>query len=177
MWNQMKRILVSVGVTAALLISASVATPAVAAAETLSSPAVTVGQGFSGTSVASSKIAITNTASTNKGQDFVRGGYRSGSRGFSGRSYSSPSRSTFGSTSRGYGYGGTSLFGTRSGIGSHLFSFGAGYMLGSLFHPFGGYYGFGGGYGFHGFSLFGFIIDLIVLWVIWRIVRRLFFRR
>ncbi|GMA51242.1 hypothetical protein GCM10025857_25990 [Alicyclobacillus contaminans] len=41
-----------------------------------------------------------------------------------------------------------------------------------MFHPFGGYYG----YGYHGFSLFGFIVDLILLYIAYRIVRRLFFR-
>ncbi|MCL6446244.1 MAG: hypothetical protein K6T83_22825 [Alicyclobacillus sp.] len=62
------------------------------------------------------------------------------------------------------------------GIGSHILSFGLGYLLGGMFHPFGGYYGYGGGYMYHPFSLIHVIIDLVLLWVIFRLVRRLFFR-
>lgn len=58
-----------------------------------------------------------------------------------------------------------------SSIGSHLLSFGAGWLLGGMFHPFGGYYG----YGYHHFSLLHLLIDLALLWFIWRLIRRFFF--
>jgi hypothetical protein len=45
-----------------------------------------------------------------------------------------------------------------------------------MFHPFGGYWGGPFGYGYHGFSLFGILIDILILYIIFRIVRR-FFRR
>jgi hypothetical protein len=84
-------------------------------------------------------------------------GYRSPSPGVS--------RGTYGSYN--YGTSGWSSF------GSHLFSFGAGWLLGSLFHPFGGYWGMT----YHPFSLLGLLVDLILLAVIVMLVRRIFFRR
>ncbi|MCL6598893.1 hypothetical protein [Alicyclobacillus macrosporangiidus] len=81
---------------------------------------------------------------------------------------------TYGST---YGSGGIGSSGVytapRPSIGSHLFSFGAGWLLGSMFHPF-GYYGMGV---YHSFSLFGLILDILLLVVLWKLVRWLFFRR
>ncbi|MCL6454164.1 MAG: hypothetical protein K6T78_11190 [Alicyclobacillus sp.] len=87
------------------------------------------------------------------------------------RSSSSRLRSAPWSTGRYSGSYGTrtgSLFGY--GTGSHLFSFGTGFLLGSMFHPFGGYYGLG----YHSFSLIGLVFDLVILYIIWRIVRRFF---
>ncbi|GEO26990.1 hypothetical protein AAC03nite_27750 [Alicyclobacillus acidoterrestris] len=88
------------------------------------------------------------------------------SRSYSSRSYSSPSYNSRTGT-------GTRTFGTPfGGFGSHLFSFGAGFFLGHLFNPF----GFGYAYG-AGLSLFHIIFDIVIIWVIWAIVRRMFFRR
>ncbi|MCL6548449.1 MAG: hypothetical protein K6T30_06035 [Alicyclobacillus sp.] len=81
-----------------------------------------------------------------------------------------PSSWSTGRYSGSYGTRTGSLFGY--GTGGHLFSFGTGFLLGSLFHPFGGYYGMG----YHSFSLFGLVFDLVILYIIWRIVRR-FLRR
>jgi hypothetical protein len=110
-----------------------------------------------------------------------------GSRGFSSRSsYSSSSRGYSGSTNRGF----SGLFGSRSnsrtytsprtGYGSaasHLSSFGLGMLAGSLFHPFGGYYGYGASYGYYPFSGFHFILDLIILFILFRVIRGWFRRR
>ncbi|MCL6593871.1 MAG: hypothetical protein K6T31_07835 [Alicyclobacillus sp.] len=90
------------------------------------------------------------------------GGYRSG--------YRTPSASA-GSYS--FSRPSASPIPNSSGWGSHLFSFGAGWLLGSMFHPFG--YGVWGGY--HSFSLFGLIFDLLLLYLLWRLVRWLFLRR
>ncbi|MCL6517535.1 hypothetical protein [Alicyclobacillus sp.] len=96
-------------------------------------------------------------------------GYRSG--------YRAPSPGvgttrTYGST---YGsVGGSGVYAaTRPSFGSHLFSFGAGWLLGSMFHPF-GYYGMGV---YHPFSLFGLILDIVLLVLLWKLVRWMFFRR
>jgi hypothetical protein len=108
------------------------------------------------------------------------GGYRSGFRSPSSRVgswYGSrTTRPSYGTTAPHIGAtGGSRSFG--GGFGSHLFSFGAGWLLGSMFHPFGGYYGWGAPMAYHGFSLFGLIFDLLILWILWRIVKRLLFRR
>ncbi|KPV42960.1 hypothetical protein [Alicyclobacillus ferrooxydans] len=91
------------------------------------------------------------------------------------------------STSRSYGYGGYGYSGSHQGysgsrlgyggFGSHLFSFGAGYMFGRLFHPFGSYYGYSGMYGYHHFSVLGLLFDLVILYIIWRVIRAFFRRR
>lgn len=100
---------------------------------------------------------------------FIRGGSfhfssHSSSRGFSG-TYGKPNYG-FGSSSRS-GFGGF-RYGSFSGF-SH---FGAGFLLGSMFHPFGGYWGYSGVPGDHPFSFLGIIFDLIILWLIWRFIRR-----
>lgn len=100
------------------------------------------------------------------------GGSRGSTSGGSRSSYGTGSTHTYGSpfgSTRPYGYA------PRPGIGSHLFSFGAGFLLGGLFHPFGGYYGMGGFY--HPFSFFNFIIDLVLIIIVVQVVRRLFWRR
>ena len=94
------------------------------------------------------------------------------------RSYSGSatrSHSLFGGSSHYSGFGSSSRYG--GGLSSHLFSFGAGFLLGRMFHPFGGYWGYGAGYGYHHFSLFGLIFDLILLYILFRIVKFFFFRR
>ncbi|MFD1675860.1 hypothetical protein [Alicyclobacillus fodiniaquatilis] len=65
----------------------------------------------------------------------------------------------------------TSPYRTRSGFGfgSHFLSFFAGYTFARLFNPF----GFGYGYGV-GFGLFHIIFDIFLIWIIWRIIRRMF---
>jgi hypothetical protein len=62
------------------------------------------------------------------------------------------------------------------GFFSHLGAFGAGALLGSMFHPFGG--GFGGmGFGYPSFSLLGFALDIILIVLVFSLIRRLFQRR
>lgn len=98
-------------------------------------------------------------------------GFRGGSHGFHSFGRSSSRSFRGGSTFRpGYGRLG-------GGFSSHMFSFGAGWMLGSMFHPFGGYYGWGSPLGYHHFSLLGILFDLVILWIIWRIIRFIFRRR
>lgn len=43
-------------------------------------------------------------------------------------------------------------------------------------HPFGGYYGMGSMYGYHSFGLGRLILDLIVLYIIFRVIRGRFRR-
>lgn len=57
------------------------------------------------------------------------------------------------------------------GILTHAAAFGAGALLGSMFHPF------GGGHSHASFSLLGFLLDLFVIAVIISVVRKLFFKR
>jgi hypothetical protein len=45
--------------------------------------------------------------------------------------------------------------------------------LGSLLHPFGGYYGWGPYYAYHGFSIFSLLIDALLIFIAWRLIRRL----
>lgn len=66
---------------------------------------------------------------------------------------------------------GTSSIGR--GFASHAAAFGAGMLIGHMFHPFGGYYG-GARYGF---SFMGILLDIIVLLIIVRLIRRIFTRR
>lgn len=67
-----------------------------------------------------------------------------------------------------------------SSWGSFFGGMAAGSLLTSMFHPFGGghyYGGYGSGYGGGGFSFFGLLFDLLLIYIVYRIVRRLFFRR
>ncbi|WCK55047.1 hypothetical protein PP175_03375 [Aneurinibacillus sp. Ricciae_BoGa-3] len=57
------------------------------------------------------------------------------------------------------------------GILSHAAAFGAGALLGSMFHPF------GGGGGGMGTSFFGLLMDILIIAVIFFIARKLFFKR
>jgi hypothetical protein len=63
---------------------------------------------------------------------------------------------------------GTSTFG-RS-IMTHAAAFGAGALIGHMFHPFGGFYN--GGYG--GFSMFGFLLDILIIVAIVWFIRKIF---
>lgn len=65
---------------------------------------------------------------------------------------------------------------SSSGWGKFFGGMAVGGLLGSMFHPFGGGGYYGGGYG-HGFSFFGFLFDLLLIYIVYRIVRGLFFRR
>ncbi|WP_162142526.1 hypothetical protein [Aneurinibacillus terranovensis] len=59
--------------------------------------------------------------------------------------------------------------GRTGGFWSHLGAFGAGTLLGSMFHPFGGY-----GYGYYegGISIFGLLIWAVIIFGIYRFFRR-----
>ena len=61
---------------------------------------------------------------------------------------------------------------TGRSIATHAAAFGAGALLGSMFHPVGGYYG--GVH--HGFSLLGFVFDIIGVVIIFAIIKAFFFR-
>jgi len=61
----------------------------------------------------------------------------------------------------------------RGSFWSHAAAFGAGTFLGSMFHPFGGHY-YGQSYGF---SMFGVLIDILILFIIIRVIKGIFSRR
>lgn len=113
------------------------------------------------------------------------------------RPSSIPSSSTY--SSKGGFSGGSSTVNTptyRSGYGNsnirsypstnynvHWYSpntwgtgFTTGILMGSMMHPWGGYYGAGGAYGYYGISIGAMIFDTIFLiffiWLIWYLVRR-----
>lgn len=56
---------------------------------------------------------------------------------------------------------------------THAAAFGAGAFFGSMFHPFGGHY-YGGS---HGFSMLGFLGDILVIAVIIWLIKKIFVRR
>lgn len=91
-------------------------------------------------------------------------GHSFGSRSFGSRSYGSRSYSSSRSSSRSYtsprGFG---------GFGSHFASFGFGLMMGHLFNPFGYGYGYGAGLG-----LFHIVLDIFIIWIVWKLIRRMF---
>jgi hypothetical protein len=128
------------------------------------------------TPVATHQAAFTGASRTVANETpYIRpgGSYHSGYRAPSSRvggsrysgQYSGQYSGSYGGTSTPrYGWG---------GFGSHLFSFGSGLLLGSLLHPFGGYYGWGPYYAYHGFSIFSLLIDLLLIFIAWRLIRRL----
>lgn len=83
--------------------------------------------------------------------------------------YKSPSSNVTNQTRQNSGQGVNPTSRTR-GILTHAAAFGAGALLGSMFHPFGG--------GVHaGFSSMGFLLDILVIVLIIWVVRKLFFKR
>ncbi|MGD8188706.1 hypothetical protein ACQCN2_01780 [Brevibacillus ginsengisoli] len=93
--------------------------------------------------------------------------------------YRSPSSNVSGSRSYGSNAPSYSTPKSSGGFLSHAVSFGAGALLGSMFHPFGGGYGGYGGYngfGTHSISIFGLLMDLLLIFIAYKIIRRLFFR-
>jgi hypothetical protein len=128
------------------------------------------------TPVATHQATVTGSSGAAANETpYVRpsGGYHSGYRAPSSRiggyRYSGQYSGQYGGS-----YGGTTTprYGW-GGFGSHLFSFGSGLLLGSLLHPFGGYYGWGPYYAYHGFSFFSLLIDLLLIFIAWRLIRRL----
>lgn len=156
-------------------------------------PQLASAKGFSGGSSYSSKSSTytgtsssgTYKSSSSYSSPSTSGTYRS-SGGFSGTSgttspnssttyhsgYKSPSSSV---TNRSNSYN-SNYYNNRPSTGrsiaTHAAAFGAGALLGSMFHPIGGNYG--GGY--HGFSMLGFAIDIIGLIIIIFVVKAIFFR-
>lgn len=90
----------------------------------------------------------------------------------SGSSYHSGYRSPSGNVSRTNPYRG-SQSSNRGSFWSHAAAFGAGTFIGSMFHPFGGHY-FGNSYGF---SFFGLLVDILILYIIYRVIKAIFSRR
>jgi hypothetical protein len=81
--------------------------------------------------------------------------------------YNSPSVNV----SRSHAYNPAPAPSKTRGILTHAAAFGAGALLGSMFHPF------GGGGGGMGTSFFGLIMDILIIGVIFFIARKLFFNR
>lgn len=116
-----------------------------------------------------------------------RGSFSGGSKSYSSHSYSSGS--TYSSGVRKPSSNVTRPFSSyqqpytqsrSSSWGSFFGGMAAGSLLTSMFHPFGGGHFYGGGYGSGfggGFSFFGLLFDLLLLYIGYRILRRLFFRR
>jgi hypothetical protein len=84
--------------------------------------------------------------------------------------YKSPSSNVTSQTRQNTGQGVKPASKTH-GFLTHAAAFGAGALLGSMFHPF------GGGNGQAGFSLIGFLLDILVIGLIIWVVRKLFFKR
>lgn len=59
------------------------------------------------------------------------------------------------------------------GLATHAAAFGAGMLLGHMFHPFGGYYGGGT----LGFSFLGILLDIVILLVIIWLIKKIVTRR
>lgn len=121
-------------------------------------PGIAEARGFSGghSSISHSSSFSTHSSSTRSSGSTYHSGYKSPS--------SSVSRSS--------SYKGTTIS-KGSSFWSHAAAFGAGTFFGSMFHPFGGnYYGHT-----YGFSMFGFLGDILAILIIIWIVKRIFRRR
>jgi hypothetical protein len=125
---------------------------------TLVVPSITEARGFSGghSSFSHSSSFGSHSMATLSGSTY-HSGYKSPS-----SSVSRPTASYYRSSS------------SRGGsFWSHAAAFGAGTFFGSMFHPFGGlYYGHS-----YGFSMFGFLFDLILILIVVRIIKGIFSRR
>ncbi|WP_155837197.1 hypothetical protein [Aneurinibacillus terranovensis] len=136
-------------------------------------PASAYAKGFSGGSYSKGS---SYSRSYSGGSSSIHSGSSSSGTYHSG--YRSPSSNVGRSNSlnnNGYNYSNNSNR-TTGGFWSHAAAFGAGTFIGSMLHPFGGGYGYGMG-GFHSFSLIGLLVDLIILWIVFKVIGRLFFRR
>lgn len=123
---------------------------------TLIVPSMTEARGFSGghSSISHSSSFGTHSSTTRSSSTY-RSGYKAPS--------SNVSRSTYNSTSPS----------KRSSFWSHAAAFGAGTLLGSMFHPFGGHY-YGQSYGF---SMSGILFDIVIVLVIFWLIKKIFRRR
>lgn len=127
-------------------------------------PATALAKGFSG-----GRSSSFRSGGYAPSTGYVSSGYKSGSTYHSGYRSASPSvRARINSS--GYNQPAGARTGGSRWLGP-LAGFGAGMLVGSLLHPFGGFYG--GGY--HPFSLAGLLIDLLilgaVLWLASRLLR------
>jgi predicted lipid-binding transport protein (Tim44 family) len=122
-------------------------------------PNVAQAKGFSGGHSSFSSHSITSHRST--------GTYHSG--------YKSPS-SNVNRNNSSYNHSNSYNQPSRAkSFATHAAAFGAGALLGSMFHPFGGGgYSYGGGYGNGGVPFLGILIDVLIVVVIIWIIRRIF---
>ncbi|WCK53437.1 hypothetical protein PP175_19100 [Aneurinibacillus sp. Ricciae_BoGa-3] len=88
----------------------------------------------------------------------------------SAQTYHSGYKSPSANVSRAHSYNPPAAPKKSSALLSHAAAFGAGALLGSMFHPFGG-----GGH--TGTSVPSLIVDIIIIGVIFLIIRKLFFNR
>ncbi|MDP4104212.1 MAG: hypothetical protein Q8935_04605 [Bacillota bacterium] len=131
-------------------------------------PLTAYAKGFSGGSSVGHSSYQSHTNSNTYHSSGSLSGQTSGNTYHSG--YKSASSSVTNQTRQNSGTAVKSPSKTR-GFLSHAAAFGAGALLGSMFHPF------GGGHGHAGFSLTGFLFDIVVIGLIMWVVRKLFFRR
>ena len=128
-------------------------------------PLTAYAKGFSGGSSGSHSSSNTYHSSGSLSSQTNGSTYHSG--------YKSPSSNVTNQTRQNSGQGVKPTSKTR-GILTHAAAFGAGALLGSMFHPFGGGHAAGG---HTAFSLFGVLLDIIVIVLIIWVVRKLFFKR
>ncbi|WCK52822.1 hypothetical protein PP175_15480 [Aneurinibacillus sp. Ricciae_BoGa-3] len=135
----------------------------------LLAPASVYAKGFSGGHSTGSSSSYSRSY---HGSPSVTKGTTSGSTYHSG--YRSPSPNVRSGSS--YTNPNTGANRSRGGFLSHAAAFGAGTLLGSMLHPFGGGYGYGPGMG-GGFSIFGILLDILIIWIVYKVVKGLFARR
>lgn len=128
-------------------------------------PLTAYAKGFSGGSSGSHSSYQSHTNSNTYHSSGTSSSQTDGNTYHSG--YKSPSSNVTNQTRQNSGQGVKPTSKTR-GILSHAAAFGAGALLGSMFHPFGG--------GHAGFSLIGFLLDILVIGLIIWVVRKLFFK-
>jgi hypothetical protein len=122
----------------------------------LVAPSISEARGFSGVHRSISHSSTFGSHSTTTRSSSYRSGYKAPSSNVSRTRTSTRTQSS-----------------KRGGFWSHAAAFGAGTFIGSMFHPFGGYYG-GHSYGF---SMFGVFIDLLIFLIIIRVIKGIFTRR
>jgi|SRR5579875_569518 len=120
-------------------------------------PSMTEARSFSGghSTISHSSSFSTHSSTVNSG-----GTYHSG--------YKSPSSNV--SRSSSYHNNAPAPAPKRSSFWSHAAAFGAGTLLGSMFHPF-GYHSYGHSYGF---SFIGLLFDILIIAIIIWVIKRIF---
>lgn len=134
---------------------------------TLILPSIADAKGFRGGSSRGSTFSHSNSSISSKSGSTYRSGYKSPS--------SNATKKPSYNNQQNYNNNQQRSSKTKS-ILTHGAAFGAGALLGSMLHPFGGG-GYYGGYGGGGFSILPILIDIVVILIIIRIIKSIFSRR